>query len=107
MPDRQGVCGRTRIDPAVLQSRDLFKTYHLDEADFEPRCFRVETTDQVGQGRVDGRGHEPDDKARPLRFTKAPHHRAQIVKTFQNLGCVLVEQAFGFGEAERATVSIE
>ena len=37
------------IDPAVLQSRDLLKAHHLDQADIELRRFRAETADQSGK----------------------------------------------------------
>src|SRR5918994_3227884 len=72
------------IDPAVLEGGDLFKTCHLDEADIDPRRFRAETPDQVRQGRVDGRGNEADDVARPFRLAKAPHHGAQVVNALKN-----------------------
>ena len=95
------------VDTAILQSYDLLKAHHFNQADIDFRRFRAETPDQVGQGRVDGRGNEPDDEARSSRFTKAPHHRTQIVNAFQNQDRVLVEQAASLGETHGTTVAIE
>jgi hypothetical protein len=47
------------------------------------------------------------DEARPFHFTKAPHHRAQVLNAFQNQDRVLVEQAAGLGEAHGTTVAVE
>ncbi len=90
----------TDVDTPALQRLDLLQGGHLQQAQLQLRVA-AQVADQLRQHAIQRRGHEADAEPLALALADPPGAVADAFQLVQERRALFVEEAPGFGQAQR------